>query len=158
MTLTTSRSSWLSGDSPNTGSCLQLLLLPLLSAIDWGASHRSEVASTESKTSTNFKWRQQRRSKMDKTTATTAMCKWSCDHCDILTRFKLHRETPLALSTSVGLASSQSQLLLILFLVVLILLLVAFLLLLIFLVVAILFLVILLNIFPLQVWDHRWRR
>ena len=78
---------------------------------------------------------------MDKTTATTAMCKWSCDHCDILTRFKLHRETPLALSTSVGLASSQSQLLLILFLVVLILLLVAFLLLLIFVVVAILFLV-----------------
>ena len=77
MTLTTSRSSWLSGDSPNTGSCLQLLLLPLLSAIDWGASHRSEVASTESKTSTNFKWRQQWRSKMDKTTATTAMCKWS---------------------------------------------------------------------------------
>ena len=48
MTLTTSRSSWLSGDSPNTGSCLQLLLLPLLSAIDWGASHRSEVSSTES--------------------------------------------------------------------------------------------------------------
>ena len=106
------------GDSPYKGSCLQLLLLPLLSAIDWGASHRSEVASTESKTSTNFKWRQQWRSKMDKATATTAMCKWSCDHCNILTRFKLHRETPLALSTSVGLASSQSQLLLILFLVV----------------------------------------